>query len=119
KRFGGDRVKSFMSWAQIPEDEPIEHVMISKAITQAQMRVEGHNFDIRKRVLEYDDVVNRQREVIYGMRREMLESDNLRERYTEILETAIVDLLDEFAPEGADASSWDIEGLYRQVYTIF
>jgi len=69
RRFGGERVKNFMKWADMPEDLPIEHRMISKSIEQAQVRVEGHNFDIRKRVLEYDDVVNKQRETIYSQRR--------------------------------------------------
>lgn len=118
KRFGGDRVKGFMQWAKIPENEPIEHPMISKAIGQAQVRVEGHNFDIRKRVLEYDDVVNRQREVIYADRREILEAEDLRSRYLQILDNAIVDLIDEFAPEGSEPGDWDLEGLYRQLYTI-
>jgi preprotein translocase subunit SecA len=116
RRFGGDRVRSFMSWAKIPEDEPIEHKMISKSIEQAQVRVEGHNFDIRKRVLEYDDVVNRQREIIYRQRREVLEKDGLRDRYLEMLEHAVVNTVEEFTP---DAGHWDVEALYRQIYTIF
>jgi len=116
RRFGGDRVKNFMSWAKIPEGEPIEHGMISKSIEQAQVRVEGHNFDIRKKVLEYDDVVNRQREVIYAQRRDLLEADNLRERYLEILEKAIISTIEEYTPDGG---SWDIEALYRQAFTIF
>ncbi len=68
RRFGGDRVKGFMKWADMPEDQPIEHKLITNSIQQAQVRVEGQNFDIRKRVLEYDDVVNKQREVIYQQR---------------------------------------------------
>jgi len=121
QRFGGDRVKNFMNWANIPEDEPIEHGMISKAITQAQIRVEGHNFDIREKVLEYDDVVNRQREIIYTQRREILESseDTLHQRYIELIENSIVDLLDEFAPEGTTPETWDIEALYKQLFTVF
>jgi preprotein translocase subunit SecA len=120
RRFGGDRVRSFMSWANIPEDEPIEHGMISKSIAQAQVRVEGHNFDIRKRVLEYDDVVNRQREIIYGQRRELLEieSDALRQRYLEMLENTIADIIDEFtADEGH--GTWDLEAMYHQLFTVF
>jgi preprotein translocase subunit SecA len=120
RRFGGDRVRSFMSWANIPEDEPIEHGMISKSIAQAQVRVEGHNFDIRKRVLEYDDVVNRQREIIYGQRRELLEIDveSLRQRYLEMLENTIADIIDEFtADEGQGA--WDLEAMYHQLFTVF
>ena len=81
KRFGGDRVKGFMNWAKVPEDEAIEHGMVSKSIAQAQVRVEGYHFDMRKRVLEYDDVVNKQREVIYGQRRELLDKEDLRDEY--------------------------------------
>ena len=119
KRFGGDRVKSFMSWANLPEDEPIEHNMISRSISQAQIKVEGHNFDIRKRVLDYDDVVNRQREVIYSQRREILDADSLTEGYIELLESQVVDIVDEFAGDDDSPSAWDTEGMYRQLFTIF
>lgn len=118
RRFGGDRVKGFMSWANIPEDEPIEHGMISKSIAQAQVRVEGHNFDIRKKVLEYDDVVNRQREIIYEQRRAILNEANIREKYLELMETAILDVIDEFAPED-DGGSWDYDAMFQQLFTIF
>ncbi len=119
RRFGGDRVKSVMQWAKIPEDEPIEHRMVSNAIGQAQVRVEGYNFDIRKRVLEYDDVVNKQREVIYRQRREVLEREDLREDYLKTLDEQIGKLVDEFAPDQFDAESWDLEGLHRQLFTFF
>ncbi len=119
KRFGGDRVKGFMSWANLPEDEPIEHGMISRTIAQAQVRVEGHNFDIRKRVLEYDDVVNKQREVIYGQRRDILNRDDLRDEYIKILEEAVVDTLDETAPEDTNADRWDYENMYRRLLMVF
>lgn len=119
RRFGGDRVKSVMQWAKIPEDEPIEHRMVSNAIGQAQVRVEGYNFDIRKRVLEYDDVVNKQREVIYRQRREVLEREDLRDEYLKTLDEQIGKLVDEFAPDQFDAESWDLEGLHRQLFTFF
>lgn len=115
RRFGGDRVKNFMSWAKIPENEPIEHSMVSKSIAQAQVRVEGHNFDIRKRVLEYDDVVNKQRSVIYAQRRELLSRTDLRDEYLKIIEEGIAGVIEEF--EQNDSS--DIEALYRQLFTIF
>jgi preprotein translocase subunit SecA len=116
RRFGGDRMKGFMSWANIPENEPLEHGMVSKSIQQAQVRVEGHNFDIRKRVVEYDDVVNKQREVIYKQRREVLLAEDLRERYLKFLEDMIVDIIEEFTPDDAD---WDLEAMYHKLYTIF
>jgi len=119
KRFGGDRVKGFMSWANMPEDEPIEHGMISRSIAQAQVRVEGHNFDIRKRVLEYDDVVNKQREVIYKQRREVLEKDSLRDDYIKILEEAVINVVDEYAPENVTPDLWDLEGMYRRLLAVF
>ena len=75
RRFANDNVKRLMKTAGFPEDEAIQHGMISKSIEQAQIRVEGHNFDIRKRVVEYDDVVNRQREIIYTQRLDWLEKD--------------------------------------------
>jgi len=119
KRFGGDRVKGFMSWANMPEDEPIEHRMISNSIGQAQVRVEGYNFDMRKRVLEYDDVVNKQREVIYAQRRDVLKKDTMREDYTKILDNAVIELVDEYTPEEVSPEEWDLEGLYRRALTIF
>jgi preprotein translocase subunit SecA len=119
RRFGGDRVKSVMNWANIPENEPIEHRMISNSISQAQVRVEGHNFDIRKRVLEYDDVVNRQREIIYNERRALLDVTEMRERYLTMLEELITEAIDEYCGEENNPNLWDIEGLYQHLYTIF
>jgi preprotein translocase subunit SecA len=115
RRFQGERVKSFMSWAKLPEDEPIEHSMISRSIAQAQVRVEGFNFDIRKRVLEYDDVVNKQREVIYAQRQEVLSTDNLREKFLELIEELIVEALQEYD----ESDDQDIEALHHKLYTIF
>jgi len=119
RRFGGDRVKSVMNWAKIPEDEPIEAKLVTSAIGQAQVRVEGHNFDIRKRVLEYDDVVNKQREVVYRQRREILDKIDLVDAYLTIYEALITEAMSEFTPESADPDDWDVEGLYRRLLTIF
>jgi len=119
KRFGGDRVKNFMEWAKIPEDEPIENSMVSKSITQAQVRVEGHNFDIRKRVLEYDDVVNIQRGTIYQQRQQILDAEGMRDTFIKDLEEEIGKIIDEFAPDGTSPDEWDFEAMYRQLFTIF
>ncbi len=119
KRFGGDRVKSFMDWANIPENEPIEHKLISRSITQAQIRVEGHNFDVRKNVLEYDDVVNRQREIIYTRRRDLLQAEDLTDRYYDMMETAIGDIIDEFTDEDDPKRATDVDALHRQMFTVF
>ncbi|MBZ0277041.1 MAG: preprotein translocase subunit SecA [Anaerolineae bacterium] len=119
RRFGGDRVKGIMSWANMPENEPIEHSIMTKTVAQAQVRVEGHNFDIRKRVLDYDDVVNKQREVIYSQRRDVLTKTSLRDEYVKILQDGVVNVLDEFAPESGEATEAELETLYRQLLTVF
>lgn len=93
--------------------------MITNSISQAQIKVEGHNFDIRKRVLEYDDVVNRQRAIIYSERRDILDATDLRDRYLKMLEELIVNAMDEFTSDEASASQWDLEGLYKKLFTIF
>ncbi|MDQ7024707.1 MAG: preprotein translocase subunit SecA [Anaerolineae bacterium] len=122
KRFNADAVKKFMSWANLPEDEPIEHGMISKSIEQAQVRVEGHNFDIRKKVLEYDDVVNRQREQIYSQRKAWLfdEPEEVKQKYLEMIEEQIRDIID-YSDEGSETSTeWDdVDLLYRDLLSIF
>ncbi len=119
RRFGGERVKGIMSWANIPEDEPIEHSIMTKTVAQAQVRVEGHNFDIRKRVLEYDDVVNKQREVIYAQRRDFLQKPNLRAEYIKILEDGVVNTLDIFTGDNGHVDEDELETLYRELLKIF
>ncbi len=119
RRFGGDRIKNFMNWASIPEDEPIEHAMISRAIGQAQVRVEGINFDIRKRVLEYDDVVNRQRTAIYKQRRQALTADSLTDVFLKMIDDEIVAVIDEFAAEEDKPTTWDLEAMHQKLFTIF
>ncbi len=93
RRFGGVRLVGMMDKLGLEEDVPIENRMVSNAIENAQIKVEGHNFDIRKRVLEYDDVVNTQRQVIYEQRREVLETENLRPQIERMLEEAIEETL--------------------------
>lgn len=121
KRFNADAVKRFMSWANLPEDEAIEHNMISKSIEQAQVRVEGHNFDIRKRVLDYDDVVNRQRNIIYGQRKEWLygEADEVRKKFADMVEDQILGTLEAHATENEQIADWDVDLLYRDLLMIF
>jgi preprotein translocase subunit SecA len=121
RRFNAEQVKKFMSWANLPEDEPIEHGVISKSIEQAQIRVEGHNFDIREKVLEYDDVVNRQREFIYRQRREWLFDDDeqIREKYFAMIEEQILDVLEQHAEETTIVADWDLDLVYRDLLMIF
>ncbi len=119
RRFGGDRVKNFMKWADMPEDMPIEHSMISKSIQQAQIRVEGHNFDIRKRVLEYDDVVNKQRETIYSQRRKILTSQpgELRDQIQRMITEQVQALVKQHL--SGDPVDWDLEELHRAALNIY
>ncbi len=117
-RFGGDRVKGLMDRLDLPEDMPIEHGMISRTIQQAQVRVEGYNFDIRKHILEYDDVVNRQREVIYEQRHHVLMDNDLADRILNMADDQLGGLCDQYL-SGEYADEWDLEELYRQCLTLF
>jgi len=87
--FGGDQIKSLMDRLSIPEDQPIENKLVSRAIEQAQVKVEGFNFDMRKSLVEYDDVANQQRDIVYKLRRRILDSDNLKEEVVEKLKHQI------------------------------
>jgi preprotein translocase subunit SecA len=119
KRFGGDRVKNFMKWAEMPEEMPIEHKMISKSIEQAQVRVEGYHFDIRKHVLEYDDVVNKQRETIYDQRRRILSAQNgdLRDQIQRMI-TEQIQVICDLHLDG-EKIDWDLEELHRAALVIY
>lgn len=118
KRFGGDRVKGLMRTLNMPENEAIQAKMITGSIQQAQVRVEGYNFDIRKRVLEYDDVVNKQREKIYEQRQQVLDADNLREQIERMTAEQLNDLVDTHLP-GNDRDDWDLEELYRAALVVY
>jgi len=98
--FGGEQVARLMEMLKIPEDQPIEHKMVSKAIEQSQVKVEGFNFDMRKRVVEYDDVMNKQREIIYGKRKEVLTQESLKEEIQEKIAGEVDNLVTLYAPEG-------------------
>ncbi|MDL2286314.1 preprotein translocase subunit SecA [Desulfococcaceae bacterium OttesenSCG-928-F15] len=105
--FGGERIAGIMSRLGLEEGEPIEHRLISRSIANAQKKVEGHNFDIRKHILEYDDVMNMQREVIYRQRREALLSDSLKPVIMEMVEEVADEMVDSFS-EGQDQAAWDV-----------
>lgn len=100
--FGGERLQSLMHFLKIEDDTPIENKMVSKAIENAQKRVEAHNFDIRKHLLKYDDVMNSQRKEIYSFRREVLESESLKEKVFELLEVEIEELVDFYLSQEED-----------------
>jgi len=109
--FAGDRVRSIMERLKLPEGEPIEAGMVNRSIESAQRKVEGRNFDIRKQLLEYDDVANDQRRVLYGQRNEVLESTDIGEQIHSLRDGALTDLTREFVPEGSVEEQWDLTGL--------
>lgn len=111
RKFNGERIQKIMELLKVPEDEPITARMVTNAIEGAQKKVEGHNFDIRKHLLEYDDVMNKQRSVVYGMRRDVLRGDGIERIILDMLGDVTSNILDNFAPENQKPSSWDIQGL--------
>jgi len=117
--FGSDRISPIMEKLGMEEGEPIEHPLINRAVENAQKKVEGHNFDIRKHLLEYDDVMNKQRTVIYDMRRDVLGSEDLREMVLEFAGEVAEDLAGRFSGENAHPEEWDFEALSTAVYAQF
>ncbi|MGA9350346.1 MAG: SEC-C metal-binding domain-containing protein [Anaerolineae bacterium] len=116
RRFGGDRVKGFMEWAGMEEDIPIEHDLVTKSIENAQIKVEGYNFDIRKHLLEYDDVVNKQREIIYEQRHQVLSEENLKPIIMDMIHEELAGLVALHTAGYSD--DWDLEALQASVRTI-
>jgi preprotein translocase subunit SecA len=117
--FGSDRIAGLMNKLGMEEDVPIENKMITKAVENAQKRVEAHNFDIRKHLLEYDDVMNKQRMEIYAFRREILQGKDLKERIYGMVEDTVDELLYIYCPEEKHSEEWNIKGLKDAVYGIF
>jgi len=117
--FGGERITGIMEKLGMEEGEPIEHNMISRAIENAQSKVEGHNFDIRKQLLEYDDVMNQQREVIYRQRREALSGKDLQTAIQEMIRDKAEEIADTFAGANPHAEEWDLKELRDVVYKQF
>jgi preprotein translocase subunit SecA len=117
--FGSEKVSPMLAKLGMKEDMPIEHPFISKAIENAQTRVEGHNFEIRKYLLEYDNVMNKQRETIYGMRTEMMRNTDIREQVYEMIEDICDSLVSQFAPEKVYPEEWDLSSLKMRIYETF
>ena len=117
--FGSDKVSPMLAKLGMKEDMPIEHPFITKAIESAQTRVEGHNFEIRKYLLEYDNVMNKQRETVYGMRREIMKDGDIKERVSDMIEDICEDLVYEYAPEKVYPEEWDIASLKNRIYETF
>ena len=108
--FGSDRLMSIMNRLGMEEGQVIEHPWVTRALEVAQKRVENYNFEIRKQLLEYDNVMNKQREAIYGLRREILNSDNVKTHIIEAIEDTVDILVSQYFPEGVDMEQVDYEG---------
>jgi len=117
--FGSDNIAGIMDKLGMEEDVPIEHGLISRSIESAQKRVENRNFDIRKHVLEYDDVMNQQREVIYGQRMQVLLGENLKDVVVQMITDTVNAAVDIYAPNGVIPEEWDFEGLLTYADQIF
>ena len=117
--FGSERISGIMDRLGMEEDQPIEHRLVTKAIQNAQGRVEAHNFEIRKQLLEYDNVMNQQREVIYSQRRDVLAGEDLKDSITEMIEEQTEGMVDLYADEKSHPEDWDLKGLQDAVYQQF
>ncbi|TAM59215.1 preprotein translocase subunit SecA [bacterium] len=117
--FGGDRLTGIMERVGFTDETPIESGMISKSIERAQSKVENHNYEIRKSVLEYDDVMNKQREIIYAERRRVLEGENLRDYFINTIRERVDEVVDSAAPENTHPSEWNIESVLDELEQIW
>lgn len=117
--FGADNISGIMDKLGMEEDEPIEHSLITKSIERAQKKVEDHNYNIRKYILEYDDVMNQQREVLYEQRRRILGNDSLRDTITEMIDKLVTEAVDTYADEKLYPEEWDYEGLHKHLSQYF
>ena len=117
--FGADNIAGMMDKLGMEEDEPIEHSLITKSIERAQKKVENHNFNIRKYILEYDDVMNQQREVLYGQRRLILNNQSLRETILDMVDNLIINAMNQYADEKLYPEEWNYEGLLKHLEIYF
>ena len=116
--FASERVSSLMQKLGMEEGEAIEHPWVTKAIENAQRKVEGHNFDMRKNLLEYDDVANDQRKVVYEQRNMLMETDDMRELVDDLRDEVIPDVVTQYIPPGSLEEAWDLEGLHDELKTM-
>ncbi len=117
RRFGGDRIRSVMDWAGLDEDVPIENGMVNKSIENAQTKVEAHHFDMRKHLVEYDDVVNTHRDVIYGERNKILAGADLKANIQEMVGAQLSEIVQASLSDGRPAD-WDVEAFLAEVGTV-
>ena len=118
RRFGGDRVKGIMEWAGMGDDVPIENRVVSKALEQSQSKVEGYHFEVRKHLVEYDDVANQHREVIYSERRKILEGADLKANIEEMVRNELSSLVEKHL-QGDESEDWELDPLFAETSTIF
>jgi preprotein translocase subunit SecA len=118
RRFGGERIQSLMSWAGMDDDTPLDNKMVSKSISSAQVKVEAQHFDTRKHLVEYDDVVNTHRDVIYGEREKILEGADLKSNVQEMVEVEVQEILDRCLADRSP-ENWDTEAVLRDVNSMF
>ncbi len=109
--FGSERITKVMERMGLEEGQELEHPLLNRSIQTAQKRVEGHYFQQRKRTLEYDDVMNKQREVVYGFRNEIIHSDDVRDRLMDIMEEVVLQKVEQFTTKDADVAEWNLRGL--------
>jgi preprotein translocase subunit SecA len=117
--FNGERIQKIMTMLNIPEDEPITHKMVTNAIEGAQRKVEGHHFDVRKNLLDFDNVMNMQRNAIYKMRRQILDGKQIERSLLDMLGDVVSVILDTHIPQDAKASDWNLEGLNTALMAQF
>ena len=117
--FGSDKIVKYMEKMGLEEGQELEHPLLNRSIGQAQKRVEQHNFQIRKRTLEYDDVMNKQREVVYGFRNQIIHGADIRDRLMDVMEEVVVQKVDEFTSTKPDPLEWNVRGLSDWVNLTF
>ncbi|WP_305072547.1 preprotein translocase subunit SecA [Propionivibrio sp.] len=117
--FAGDRLKAIMDRLKMPEGEAIEHPMVSRSLESAQRKVEGRNFDIRKQLLEFDDVANDQRKVIYSQRNELLETEDIGETITAMRHGVLTDIFRRYVPAESVEEQWDLPALEKELASEF
>jgi preprotein translocase subunit SecA len=117
--FNGERIQKIMEMLNIPEDEPITAKMVTNAVEGAQRKVEGHQFDIRKNLMDYDTVMNQQRQAIYGMRRRVLEGKEIERTVLDMLGDVVSNIVDTYIPEDGKKEQWNLEGLNNSLAQTF
>ncbi len=117
--FGADRIQGLMTRLGMEEGEPIEHRLISRAVANAQAKVEAHNFDIRKHLIEYDDVMNQQREIIYGRRREILARQNLKRDILEMAGNVVAEIVEQYADKDTPPRDWEWQAIEDTMFKVF